>query len=622
MKITQQPTVNILPPLDENPRAAGRWMPDVGCWSFAFIFLCTSFLLRAQTPVQLPPDAQAQLLLQQQPVDVSQTENISAAAAFDPPVVRAGEKAFYRVTVNATQNSIAWPDKIATPPELKFGPDARGQTTRLEDNKYRPLTAFLCEVTATAPGHFVVSNFAVTVGGARVEIPAAHLEVVESNAALLPTARRLALELSETNLFLGQPFRVRVLLPVGPNHQAEALNQIQFIGDGFMTDKTAARCSIQAVSQNGQSRPAFIYETVSTPVASGPLMLSAQGFTASPFAVGPISIRPGGGPISFSSSMQGPVFLVSDAMRLNVRPVPMESAPPGFTGAIGKFTTDRPQLATNRVRIGNPVHLKLGFHGESNLTRFVPPQAPRSREWQIIADNPPGGGFTFIPLTDETTNTPAIPFYAFDPATKRFYDLTIPALPLTVIGEELPVQLPPLAEHDQSSGPKRLSGPAATPGKTTANLKPLQLQGWFVAVQILPVIGLIALWRRDERRRFLEAHPEIVRRRKAKRELRKERKQLQQAIAANDARAFVRHAAAAMRIAVAPHFPAEALALVGGDVLSQLHDAGQNKQAAETIQKIFEAADAQFAAAPASRTDVLDLQTKVETVLKMLEEKL
>jgi hypothetical protein len=597
-------------------------MPGVGGWMFVVLLVCAALPLRAQMPTQLPPDVSGQLLLQQSPVDISQPENITATAEFDPPTIRVGQKAFYRVTIEATQNSIAWPEKFTAPTGLKLGAEARGQVVHLDQNRFEPLTAFLYEVQATETGRFVISNFMIQAGGQLVTIPAASLEVVEGNAIPLPPTRRLALEVSKTNLFLGQPFRVRLLLPVGPNNQAEALNGIQFNGEGFMTDKTAERRTIEVVNRDGQLRPAFIYETVATPIATGPLTLSAQGFTAPPFSAGPISFKSAGGPISFSSSMQPPVFLISDAVQLSVRPLPAESAPPGFTGAIGKFLSDRPQLATNRIRVGEPVHLKLGFHGEGNLTRFVPPPAPRSREWQIIADPPPASGFTLIPLTDEATNTPAIPFYTFDPEANQFYNLTIPALPVTVIGEGLPTQL---TEPDKAEGPSallKLSGLAGAPGKVVAGLKPLQQRGWFVAIQILPLIGFIALWRWDERRRFLEAHPEIVRRRRAKRDLRREKIKLQKAVTANDAESFVLHAAAAMRIAVAPHFPADARALVGGDVLSQMDEMERNGQLGETVGTIFAAADSQFAISPGKKTELLRRRFDVEAVLKRLEEKL
>ncbi len=559
--------------------------------------------------------------MQPQPlVDSSLPQNISATAEFDPPVVRAGEKCFFRVTVEATQNSTEWPEKISAPTELAFGSVMRGQLTQPDGVKFHPLTAAIYEVTVAKPGQFTVPGFELSAGGLRVKVPAAMLDVVKTNASAT-AARRLRLEFSETNLFFGEPFRARVISPAGPGNQVEALHDVQFNGGGFMADKLSTRMSVTSVSVNGQPKPAFTYEVVLTPLAAGPLAVSAQAFTVPPFSAGPITITANGGPVTLNSAAQAtPVFLTSEPVPLNVRPLPEENAPPGFTGAMGKFTADKPLLATNRVRLGEPLRLKYNFNAGTNLVRYVPPQAPPSREWQIIEGKPGENVFTFIPLTDDATNTPAIPFCAFDFVAQKFYDLTIPALPVTVIGDGLPTELRAADDAGKNSAPLKLSA-ADAPGKSVASLKPLQLQGWFLFVQVLPLYGFFLLWRWDERRRFLEAHPEIVRRQKAKRALRREKKFLRAAVAAGDAEKFLHHAVAAMRIAVAPHFPADDRALVGGDVLSQLAATERDGAEGETVRNIFAAADAHFsgkAVAPVALVAAAD----VENVLQKLEEKL
>jgi hypothetical protein len=153
-----------------------------------------------------------------------------------------------------------------------------------------------------------------------------------------------------------------------------------------------------------------------------------------------------------------------------------------------------------------------------------------------------------------------------------------------------------------------------------ASLQPLQLRGWFIVLQLVPAFGFFALWQWDQRRRFLAAHPEIVRRRQARRALRREKVKLQKAVATGDANGFVQHAAEAMKIACAPHFPAHPRALVCGEVLAQLED--PREVAAETVRKIFAAADAQFASAPPTPADLLALHSDVAVVLNRLEEKL
>ena len=573
-------------------------------------------VLCAQTPPQIPAAAQALLQVQQPAVDNSAP--VTARASFDPPLLRAGEKAFYRVDVTATESSIQWPATLPAPGELKVTALARGQITQFLGNTFRPLTTFLYEVRPAAPGQFMITNFRISCAGQPVEVPPASLDVVAVEVATR-VPQQLVLETTTSNIFLGQPFRVRVMLPASPGNRIEALREIQINGAGVMADQSATRQSIEVVNENGQLRPTYICELTLTPIATGPLALTAQGFTAGREFSGPISIH---GQVSLPGGPPKYVLLVSEPIQLNVRPLPSEGELPGFTGAMGVFQSDPPVLATNRLSVGEPVHLKLTFHGEGDLTRFVPPASPISREWQVIADPAPATGFTFIPLSDEAQATPAIPFCAFDPDRGTYEDLSIPPLPVTVVGEGLPVELRAGDLGGDDSVPAKLSSLAPAPGKSVPRLTPLQLRSWFVAIQLLPVAGFCLLWQWDRHRRFLEAHPEIVRRRKARRDLRRKKFELQKAAAAGDPEGFIQLSAAAMRIAVAPHYPADPQALVGIDVLAQLDTASQNGRAAEIVKEIFAAADRRFSAQAKAPSEWLALNTDVEAVLAQLEARL
>lgn len=577
------------------------------------ILLAGSWPALAQVPAQISPAALAQLQIQQAPVDTSGP--VTAASSFDPPAVRPGQKVFYRVTVEAPQDAITWPEKIPTPEKLTLGRPAIGQISRQEGSRYRPQTTYLFETTLNATGKFTVPAFPVAGGGEMVEVPAATLEVT-AEASAVP--RQLLLDFSETNIFLGQPVRMRVMLPAGRGNEIDAVREVQLDGDGLMTDKSSLRQAVENVAVDGQFRPAFIHEVRVTPIVHGQIGVRAQAFAAGRDFAGPVVIT---GQVTITAGAASYRLVVSDEKKLTVRPLPANGERRGFTGSIGKFFMDAAQLSTNRIKLGEPLRLKTGFHGEGNLTRFVPPEIPRSRDWQIIADPAPGS-YTLIPLTDDTTNTPAIPFSAFDPETKKYYDLTIPALPVTIVGQALPEEIPAGPDFENRPAPAKLAGPAKSPGRNVASLKPLVMQGWFVTLQILPLLGLLLLWRWDERRRFLEAHPEIVRRRAAKRAIRREQKLLQKAAAAGDAENFLTHAMRAIQAAGAPHYPAEARAMVGRDVLAILNESERAGSDGEMVREIFAATDARFAAAPVSRAGLLARRADIEALLAKLEERL
>src|SRR5207248_4968482 len=110
---------------------------------------------------------------------------------------------------------------------------------------------------------------------------------------------------------------------------------------------------------------------------------------------------------------------------------------------------------------------------------------------------------------------------------------------------------------------------------------------WFPLIQLAPAAAFFGLWRWDRRRRFLEQHPEILLRRRARRALRRERRALRRAVRDRDSKGFAAAAVSAMRIACAPHYPAEARALVGSDVLECLSAADGSDRNREVVRRFF-----------------------------------
>src|SRR5262249_3803416 len=120
-------------------------------------------------------DPLMQLMMSQPPVDL--TSPVTPTAVFDPPVVRPGEQAIYRVTFNALEESIDWPDHIQAPAELELRPGARAQTLQNAGSIIKPFTLFNTRVRASSAGLFTVPEFVVQVNSNQVTVPAARLEV-------------------------------------------------------------------------------------------------------------------------------------------------------------------------------------------------------------------------------------------------------------------------------------------------------------------------------------------------------------------------------------------------------------------------------------------------------------
>ena len=155
-----------------------------------------------------------------------------------------------------------------------------------------------------------------------------------------------------------------------------------------------------------------------------------------------------------------------------------------------------------------------------------------------------------------------------------------------------------------------------------AGMIPVQRQFWFPLLQLAPGCALAGLWAWDRRRRFHEAHPEVMLRRRARRALHREWAAVRKAAALGDTSRFAACAVSAMRVACAPHFPAEPRALVSCDV-TQVLDGTHTTNGTDVVRRVFAAADAErFAVEPEPVKDLLALRGDVDRVLAQLEARL
>lgn len=577
------------------------------------------------------------LMLSQPRIDVESP--VIPVVGFDPPVIRPGESATYRISLNALEQSVEFTDKLPSPPEVAMRAGAQGQIMAMSGMSLQPFTTFNFHATASQPGQFRVPEFKIKVYGKEVTVPSAQLIVTANPPAGVPAAPLLRMQLSATNPFVGQAVRVRLLLPEQPGGQVQGLGQVQINGEGFIVDQGSARPHIEMTAPRlgAPAWPLFVYEILLTPIATGKLSAFAQAFTANNRFVGGVIIAgnptPPGMPPQYT-------LVDSEPLEFQVRPLPREGELPGFSGGVGTFAVDKPELSTNEVAVGEPLKLKVRIYGDGNLARLVPPAPPHLRDWDVFlekGENLPSQfvqvqGFvtfhyTLVPLSDKHRATPAIPFSAFDPKSGTYTDLTIPPVAINVLPGTAPANVAAVLQANTSQGePEKepvLSGLANSPGWATESLLPLERQLWFPLMQLAPATALFGLWTWDRRRRYLEQHPDIVRRRRARRALHRERRALQKAARRNDAAQFAASAVNAMRVACAPHYPAEARALVGTDVLPMLGETGRVEREREIVRRLFAVTDAvQFGKASPNGHELLALQPELEQVLDGLEARL
>ncbi len=242
--------------------------------------------------------------------------------------------------------------------------------------------------------------------------------------------------------------------------------------------------------------------------------------------------------------------------------------------------------------------------------------------------------YTLIPLSDASKATPAIPFSYFEPKQGNYVDLTIPPVPLSIKpappGAVARAQVQPpgfnSVSPDDSSGHEKelvLNGLLEARGAGVHSLRAVQERGWFIALQFLPAFTLAGLWGWDRRKRYLEQHPEVIRKRRAQRGLRRQLRMARRASAARDATGFVHGAINALREACAPHVAANPEALVCADVLQELPPPARLGSTGQVVRRLFAAADAtRFGGAAKDGADLLALQPEVEQLISQLRARL
>ena len=499
-----------------------------------------------------------------------------ARAEFDPPAGVVGGKVLYRVSVTALDESFELPDKFPTPAGLELERGGRGQNYEPSGgNKVRARTTVIFHAILTTNGSLTIPAFQAMAYGKPVEIPAATINVAPAGTTTPEEPSLLLVTPPHGDIYVGEALSITLALTQEPPHAVPLLSEARITGDFIFSEQFVSAMRQENIQRDGRPVAINLEDVTITPLRAGPQKFVGQAFT---YVTRPVP----GQPDAVQPENQ---LLDSEPFTLDVQPLPKDGELPGFLGAVGKFKVDPPTLSASSVRAGEPLTLTVLIHGNGNIGRIQPPEPPTAGDWQTFPANgedlPPEVAhqigsirftYTMIPLNDRITTTPPIPFSSFDPETKSYVDLTVPAVPVSVqpspLGAIAQTGSSPgdLAKVNTNDAPEEkeltLADVTKVPGWAMSSLTPVQQRGWFWALQLALASALVGLWGWDRRRRFLREHPEVILKRRARRGMRRELRLARRAAAARDAAAFARSAAGALREACAPHGSANPAALV------------------------------------------------------------
>lgn len=383
-------------------------------------------------------------------------------------------------------------------------------------------------------GEFQIPAFTVEVGGQKLTSQPLQLKVVQptaipSNSAAAGTELALLrLQLPKTEAYEGEIIVAELQLLLNAAVQnIEGFQLTAFPAEGFNAGKMVEGNRGQAMV--GSARYTLI-----------PLYVPLKAIKSGSFTAGPVtatiavqipSRRRARDPLfdfGIFGGEQRQVVLATDAQPVRVLPLPTGNVPPGFNGAVGRYTMSVSVGPTN-VAVGDPITVKVQLSGRGTLDTL---ELPEQAAWRDFKTYPPTskveltdklglqGTKTFeqvvVPEKQTLTQLPGLTFSFFDPDAKAYRTLANPSVPLTVRPGGA-AALPSIAlsnpRDDSAAARQDIVHIKPRLGTVAQIQSPLFARPWFIALQSVPLVALVwsVVWRK--RNETLARNPRLRRQR-------------------------------------------------------------------------------------------------------------
>jgi hypothetical protein len=339
----------------------------------------------------------------------------------------------------------------------------------------------------------------------------------------------MRLSLAKTNFYIGEVTTANIKIYLRDDVQNHSQPQITSLPtDGFSAGK--------GTYQNAYSEQ--IGNRVYTVIPASIALTATKTGTA---RVGPVtgnivvvlpSSNRGGDPFFrqfFNTGEQKQVTLATETLNVESLPLPAESVPPNFNGAVGDYTMTVTAGPTN-VAVGDPITVRVQISGHGALDALTLPDQPAWRDFKAY---PPTqnikttdqlgieGVKTFeqivTPQNTDVHELPAFSFSFFDPGAKTYRTLTQSPVQLAVhSGGTTPAPMIAATKtaNSQTPAPQDLLPIKEQSGALTPARPPLLTRPVFLAAQSLPVLAWLAAFVWRKRTDSLANNPRLRRQRR------------------------------------------------------------------------------------------------------------
>jgi hypothetical protein len=489
-------------------------------------------------------------------------------ASLDRDSVPAGMGAILTLTI--TGGSVELPE-IPEVENFVVQPRGQGQNMQIIDGRRTFSLTYKYVVGSNTPGDYQIPAFEVTVDGKKYPVQPLKLKVLDSAAAQPPAGAAptpqnqqppaeaeetgekrfgfLTVELADskrTHAYVGEiaPVRIQAWLPGGA--QAQLKSNIQPEGNGFTLHNVSER-----PQQTQEERDGKLYTVVTwfggisaTKAGKLPASLSVDAIVAVRDNSAPKPQRRRTGSAfddpffddAFdrmnTPMIQKDVTLKSDDQEIEVRPLPTEGRPDGFSGAIGEFKFDMAEIPKD-WKTGEPQQITTRLSGSGNFSRMKAPAVSPENAWKVYpgkdeftpVDQASFSGskifqFSAVPRKGGEQNV-SLSFSYFDPAAEAYKTITSPVEKIRATGADL-VEVQPVAEPAVKEPERKKSDGMIAQHETMSSrglLVPLVSRQAFIEMLgtsgllcvLGAIFGFVRVRREDPKRRAREATEKATR---------------------------------------------------------------------------------------------------------------
>ena len=570
---------------------------------------------------------------------------------FEPPRVAVGSTSKYIVEIVETDNSnkpIVEPVKTLPIPStgglnLRNGRTSSSQSTKIINGarSYNSTQQLIIDAVAPESGSFSIPEFIFEYKGARLQAPAATLEVVARSADATPTIDELIFLTTDApdQLYVGETTPITLKLYVSSTVQMRGLNAFERTADGFTISDLPEESNETTEMLNGRRYRVYSWPLIITPISSGQQDLNFQ-FTLS----AQMPDQRNATPSPFGQSIFDNFFgrterfnVYTEPTQIDVRRLPAEGRPDSFSGAIGMFNM-QVTADSDSTRVGEPIMLSLKVSGQGNFDRIKSPDMPATSGWRNYepeaafdqdSSNPRKGmkrfDYVFIPEKAGSLKLPEVKFSYFDPSIEKYVELSAPILSAKVAPSNRPVMTTaaPLTEEDSAPAinlTKALSSEELLitldyrPRKGRQIKKSLLSSPWFnylncAAFIVLTVSGIVIY-----RRKQLYQNADYALAHQAKQALKLTVKEAQ----SNDAAVFYRSAQQAIRLAATVRTKRNLRSADFAKLEAQFKQSQVADGVIEQARSLFKEADNHRFSGRTHSADLQRARTQLNTILKAL----